>query len=48
MNNSPYVIIKGRQYMQLVREGRNNELGYFHNGSISMKKTLKRPDFVKN
>ena len=34
--------------MQLVREGRTNELGYKHNSSISMKKTLNRPGFVEN
>ena len=49
VNNSPYVVVKGRQHMEIVGEARNNELGFIHNSAyISMKKALKRPDFVEN
>lgn len=44
--NSPYVLVKGKQHQELVREG-IGDMGFFHNNSIDIAKHSKRPDFVK-
>ena len=36
VNNSPYVLVKGKCHLELVREGDVNELGFRHNGSLSI------------
>ena len=33
--------------MELVKEGQTADLGFKHNGSLSMKKNLPRPGFLK-
>lgn len=47
MNNSPYVLVKGRMHQELVREGDPSDIGFKHNGSLSMHKTLGRQPFIK-
>ena len=36
VNNSPYVLVRGKNHLELVKEGNPNELGFRHNGSINM------------
>lgn len=45
INNSPYVVVRDACHLQLVKEGQN-EIGFRHNRSLNMKKTLKRPSFL--
>ena len=47
MNNSPYVLVKGRMQQQLVREGEPSDIGFKHNGAMNMHKTLGRQPFIK-
>lgn len=46
INNSPYVVVQGPEFMQLVKEGAPNEVGFKHIGTCDMNKTLARPDFL--
>lgn len=46
VNNSPYVLVRGKQHQQLVREG-TSELGFEHNSCLEFSKSGKRPDFIK-
>ena len=40
INNSPYVVVKDKGHLELVKEGNPNELGFQHNGSINMQRSL--------
>ena len=46
INNSPYVIVKGRQHLELVKSGSPNDMGFKHNHNMSMRKSKDRPSFL--
>ena len=46
INNSPYVLVKGRQHLELVKCGAPNDIGFKHNHSINMKRSKERPSFL--
>jgi len=45
INNSPYVIVEGAQFMQVVKRGQSIPEGFKHLGTLNMKKTLPRRPF---
>ena len=48
INNSPYVMIKDKEGIEIVREGLVQEQGFNRNRVGSFSKSLKRPSFVKS
>ena len=47
VNNSPYVIVSGKNHRELIREGLPQEEGLQHNAAVNISLTRNRPDFIK-
>ena len=47
VNNSPYVMIRGKGHLELVKEGNPNDLGFRHNNSYNMGLSPQRPNIVQ-
>mmetsp|Transcript_25793 Transcript_25793/g.34483 ORF Transcript_25793/g.34483 Transcript_25793/m.34483 type:complete len:96 (+) Transcript_25793:1129-1416(+) len=47
INNSPYVLVKDRDSLELVREGNVLEEAFVRNRAVDFEKLQSRPGFVK-